>query len=268
MSLRAFTVSRTDHEAARSPFEHRLATTALHTGVRAHSVVARPCANGAGWRRCLPIRSPVTADGLTRRPAAELEHHASMDVVRHKASATAATSSAALGVMNASGSIIGIAPCVEAGRHLVLHLWVHGALEEWRAAAGAALVDEDDRRCDRRGEGTSLPGSGRTTRPRRPSPPGMWKTAVLAPLTLWPMMVAWSWTLARDLGTNHPVTVPHRTISSSPSTRPNAESIRPARRPQVREPCMPEARGERGGFASFTRAVAIVWGFKLVRPFL
>lgn len=145
-------------------------------------------------------------------------------------------------------------------------LWVHGALEEWRAAAGAALVDEDDRRCDRRGEGTSLPGSGRTTRPRRPSPPGMWKTAVLAPLTLWPMMVAWSWTLARDLGTNHPVTVPHRTISSSPSTRPNAESIRPARRPQVREPCMPEARGERGGFASFTRAVAIVRGFKLVRP--
>ena len=108
MSLRAFTVSRTDHEAARSPFEHRLATTALHTGVRAHSVVARPCANGAGWRRCLPIRSPVTADGLTRRPAAELEHHASMDVVRHKASATAATSSAALGVMNASGSIIAL----------------------------------------------------------------------------------------------------------------------------------------------------------------
>lgn len=108
MSLRAFTVSRTDHEAARSPFEHRLATTALHTGVRAHSVAARPCANGAGWRRCLPIRSPVTADGLTRRPAAELEHHASMDVVRHKASATAATSSAALGVMNASGSIIAL----------------------------------------------------------------------------------------------------------------------------------------------------------------
>ena len=53
-------------------------------------------------------RRAVTADGLTRRPAAELEHHASMDVVRHKASATAATSSAALGVMNASGSIIAL----------------------------------------------------------------------------------------------------------------------------------------------------------------
>ena len=156
MSLRAFTVSRTDHEAARSPFEHRLATTALHTGVRAHSVAARPCANGAGWRRCLPIRSPVTADGLTRRPAAELEHHASMDVFRHKASATAATSSAALGVMNASGSIIGIAPCVEAGRHLVLHCgctehWRNGVLQpvpRWSTkTTGDAIAEGKEHRC-------------------------------------------------------------------------------------------------------------------------